>query len=48
MISAEEVSAIFHEPDQDKRNAMIEALSEEQAKYILKCYANFLNRWDYK
>lgn len=48
MISAEELSAIFHEPDQEKREAMIDALSEEQAKYILKCYANFLNRWDDK
>lgn len=48
MITAEELSAIFHEPDQEKREAMIDALSEEQAKYILKCYANFLNRWDEK
>lgn len=48
MITAEEVSAIFREPDQEKREAMIDALSEEQAKYILKCYANFLNRWEEK
>lgn len=44
MISAQEVYAIFHEPDQEKRDAMIDALSEEQAKYILKFYGNFLNR----
>lgn len=44
MISAEELYIIFHEPDQEKREAMIDALSEEQVKYILKFYANFLNR----
>lgn len=48
MISVEDVAAIFREPDREKREAMIEALSEEEAKYILKCYANFLNRWDEK
>lgn len=48
MISAEDVSAIFREPNREKREEMIDALSEEQAKYILKCYANFLNRWDDK
>lgn len=46
MISTEDVYAILHEPNQEKRDAMIEALSEEQAKYIVKCYADFLNRWN--
>lgn len=44
MISAEEVAAILHEPDPEKRKSMIDALSEEQAKYIVKCYADFFNR----
>lgn len=44
MISEKDVCAIFHEPNQEKRDAMIEALSEEQAKYIVKCYADFFNR----
>lgn len=44
MISAEDVFVIFHEPNREKREAMIEALSEEQAKYIIRCYADFLNR----
>lgn len=48
MISVEDVSAILREPDREKREGMIDALSEEEAKYILKCYANFLNRWDDK
>lgn len=44
MISGEEFYAMLHEPDQEKRDAMIDALSEEEAKYILKCYADFFNR----
>jgi len=46
MISPEEVRAILQEADREKREAMIDTLSEEDAKYFIKCYANFLNRWD--
>ena len=44
MITPEEVYNIFRETDQAKRDAMICALSEEDAKYIIKCYADFLCR----
>lgn len=46
MISPEEVRAILQETDREKREAMIDALSEEEAKDIIKAYANFLRRWD--
>ena len=46
MISPEEVRAILQEADREKREAMIDTFSEEDAKYFIKCYANFLNRWD--
>lgn len=46
MITPKEVEAIFNERDQGKRDAMIDALSEEDAKYIVKSYADFLHRWD--
>lgn len=48
MISSENLVAIFREPDPEKRGEMIDSLPEEEAKYILKCYANFLDRWDDK
>lgn len=44
VISLEEFNAILKEPDREKREAMVDALTEEQAKYIVKSYANFLNR----
>lgn len=44
MISIEEFNAILHEPDQDKRNARIDALSEEEAKYVIKFIMDFFNR----
>ncbi len=44
MITPEEVYNIFQETDQEKRDALICALSEEDAKYIIKCYADFLRR----
>lgn len=44
MITPEEVYNIFQETDQVKRDAMIYALSEEDAKYIIKCHADFLRR----
>lgn len=46
MISPEEVQAILQETNREKREAMVDALSEEEAKYIIKAYANFLRRWD--
>ena len=44
MISVEDFDAILHEPDQEKRNARIDALSEEEAKYFIRCVADFFNR----
>lgn len=38
MISTKSAAAIICEIDKDKRNKMIDKLSEEDAKYILKQY----------
>lgn len=46
MISPEEVRAILQETDREKREAMIDELSEQDAKDIIKAYAGFLRRWD--
>ena len=46
MISPEEVKAILQETDREKREKMVDALSEQDAKDIIKAYANFLRRWD--
>lgn len=46
MISPEEVRAILQETDREKREKMVDALSEQDAKDIIKAYANFLRRWD--
>lgn len=46
MISPEEVREILQETDREKREKMVDALSEQDAKDIIKAYANFLRRWD--
>lgn len=46
MISPEKVKAILQETDREKREKMVDALSEQDAKDIIKAYANFLRRWD--
>lgn len=46
MITIEEFDAIMRETDCEKREAMVDALSEEDAKYIVKSYVNFLRRND--
>ncbi len=46
MVSSEELRNILEEKDREKRDAMIEALSERDAKDIIKSFADFLRRWD--
>lgn len=46
MVSSEELRNILEEKDREKRDAMIEALSERDAKDIIKSFVDFLRRWD--
>ena len=44
MISTSRVTKILTEQDEEKRNKLIEKLTEEDAKYILKVWLKTLHR----
>lgn len=43
MISAKRAATIIFEVDRNKRNKLIDKLSEEDAKYLLMQYLAFIN-----